>query len=378
MDNLKQALDAVAEHGSITKAARVLGIPRTTLQSRLARAEQESTIVLDEEIPSLREIQEAVFDLKNHEPEPPKWLLNPAKGSSFPGTPVIHLSDLHWGEVIDSDRVQGFNTYNMAIANKRLRTVIEHAVDVCLNHTVNSAKFPGIVLCLGGDMLSGDIHEELMVTNEASSLRTVLDLYDKLVWVINTLQEHFGNVVVFTAYGNHSRLTTKPVHKIAAETNFDWFLYNMLARHYSDNDRITINVAVSFDTIFRVYNHTFLLTHGDRIGSGGGDGVIGALGPILRGARRIISTYASQGEKIDTILMGHWHQWIPLPWVRVNGSLKGFDEYAMFRRFPPERPTQDLFLVHPKYGITFNMPIFCGGEEMGGNSEWVSIRGGRE
>jgi hypothetical protein len=30
----------------------------------------------------------------------------------------------------------------------------------------------------------------------------------------------------------------------------------------------------------------------------------------------------------DTMLLGHWHQWIPMLDQIVNGSLKGYDEYA--------------------------------------------------
>ena len=41
----------------------------------------------------------------------------------------------------------------------------------------------------------------------------------------------------------------------------------------------------------------------------------------------------------------------------VNGSLKGYDEYAKSGRFEYEIPKQALWFTHPKYGITFQVPV---------------------
>lgn len=39
--------------------------------------------------------------------------------------------------------------------------------------------------------------------------------------------------------------------------------------------------------------------------------------------------------------MGHWHQYFIGQGLVVNGSLKGYDEYAMTSNFRPEVPTRD-------------------------------------
>jgi len=60
----------------------------------------------------------------------------------------------------------------MKIAHKRAKKMIEVAIDLLNNHMVNP-KYPGIVFALGGDMVSGDIHEELMATNDAEIMPVV-------------------------------------------------------------------------------------------------------------------------------------------------------------------------------------------------------------
>ena len=61
----------------------------------------------------------------------------------------------------------------------------------------------------------------------------------------------------------------------------------------------------------------------------------------------------------DVLMMGHWHQYMNLGNVVVNGSLKGFDEYARTQRFSFERPRQALFIVHPEHGVTFSVPVYA-------------------
>jgi len=43
----------------------------------------------------------------------------------------------------------------------------------------------------------------------------------------------------------------------------------------------------------------------------------------------------------------------------VNGSLKGYDEYAYVSNFSYEPPQQALAIVVPEKGITIQAPVFC-------------------
>jgi len=57
------------------------------------------------------------------------------------------------------------------------------------------------------------------------------------------------------------------------------------------------------------------------------------------------------------MLMGHFHQYSTLPGIIVNGSLKGFDEYAYVSNFGYELPQQAFWLTTPSYGPAFHVPI---------------------
>jgi hypothetical protein len=76
--------------------------------------------------------------------------------------------------------------------------------------------------------------------------------------------------------------------------------------------------------------------------------------------------------------MGHWHTYLALSDVIVNGSLKGYDEYArLAMRAPYEPPIQALFFVHPEHGITAQWGVQCSEDHSGlqaadGANEWLT------
>lgn len=401
---LQEALDEIAINGGPTAASRATGIARTTLIDRADRARSlgmapikmppevearftEQQVAYEGEISALkrqirilaegrmdmRDVRTKIFELAEHTPEELDWELDLKASSHGPGVPTLFLSDWHWGEVVRPDMVDGANEYNLKIASVRFRRTIERAIDLCKNHMVTPNDIPGIVVPLGGDMISGDIHEELKTTNEGPLMSHVFDLFDHLVWGLEKLADAFGKVFVPCAYGNHGRNTEKPIYKEPAETNFDWLIYNMLERHFKKDKRIVFMVPMGFDTYYKVYGVRYVLTHGDRLGAKGGSGVVGIVAPIVRGANNIKANYAAKGKTVDVVIMGHWHQYMTPKGVIVNGSGKGYDEFAMGHRFTVEPPVQALWFTHPKHGITFQCPIFLE-DHKDYESDWVAIK----
>lgn len=359
-------------------AARMLGISRSTLQGRLRAAELHNPKPAADEKASMSDrIRALETELKFAKTESldadyvrrkilglrgdvdrlqaPDWVVRAKRTFGGAGVPTLFASDFHWGESVDPRQIGGVNEFSMAIAHQRLRTMIEVTIDLLRNHITSQGGYPGIVLALGGDMVSGDIHEELQATNEAEIMKVVVDLYGALVWAIGALADEFGRVFVPAVSGNHGRNT----HKIRAKgrnfTSFDWLLYVFLAKHFDGDSRVQFFVPDGPDALYSIYGHRYLLTHGDQFR--GGDGMIGALGPIIRGDHRKRSRNSQIDMEYDTMLIGHWHQLIQLQRLIVNGSLKGYDEYAYSNNFGFEPPRQALWLTHPQHGITFSMPV---------------------
>ena len=383
---LRETVETLAaQGGNQSAAARALGVSRSSFRDRLTQAARRGLTpgVSDQQLESAavqglrnkvstleKELRFAARETLDTEyvktkiiglsknlahSEPPDWALRPESSAFFgPGVPTLFCSDLHWGEVVDPKQIGGVNRYNVAIANERLRAMVEVAIDLLHNH-LKLPQYPGIVFALGGDMVTGDIHEELSATNEAEIMPVVLDLWGALVWCIGRLADKFGRVFVPCVTGNHGRNTHKIRAKGRVYTNFDWLLYQFLAKRFEADDRVTFLIPDGSDAYYSVLGHRYLLTHGDQFR--GGDGMIGALGPIIRGDHRKRSRNAQIDMEYDTMLCGHWHQLIQIERLIVNGSLKGYDEYAYSNNFPFEPPRQALWITHPEHGITFRAPV---------------------
>lgn len=287
--------------------------------------------------------------------EPPKWL-SPDKPKLSAATLVVMLSDLHLDEVVIPSEVDGLNAYNRQIAEMRLNKWTRNVVKMA-RHYLAGVKYDGCVLLLGGDIFSGDIHEELADTNADTMMGSLLYWSEQLAAAIDLLATEFGKVHVASVVGNHGRTTRKPRMKLRAKTNFDWLLAKVLERHFAKDKRVTFDTPESTDCFTKIYGYGHLMTHGDQVSGGGGIG--GIYPPIMRLRARKAQRYLATGANFSTLWMGHWHQYLPSPFLVVNGSMKGVDEYAFINNFGYEPPQQALAIVTPEHGITIQAPVFC-------------------
>jgi hypothetical protein len=148
----------------------------------------------------------------------------------------------------------------------------------------------------------------------------------------------------------------------------------MVQKHFHDDPKVLVEINPSNDVHYRVYKLRFLLVHGDMLGIKGGDGIIGAIGPIMRGEIKKAGQSAALGLEYDVCIMGHWHQELWLPRALVCNTLKGFDEYARNQLgAKPTRPSQPLFFVHPVHGITARWSIYVDKPGKPANDDWVSV-----
>lgn len=343
---------------------------RGTLLSSGKLSPQEEVHILNAEIQSLRgELRDAIadtvdaqmirnkiFKLAESNPEPPKWLLRTEKKSKdCLGIPTIFASDWHYGEKVFAPQIGGTNDFNLSIADRRIENLVNNTNELMFSHLANP-KYDGIVFPLGGDMFSGNIHEELSNTNEEEMFPLLLRLTGRIAWCIKSFADRFGRVHVPVVTGNHGRTTRKPQFKNRVFTNFDWLLGQMLEREFKHDKRITFQVSDSTDVHYSLYGHRYRLTHGDQFS--GGDSIIGPIGAVLRGDAKKRNRESQVGNPYDTLICGHFHQLVIMKKIIINGSLKGYDEYAYAHNFPFEEPQQALWLTHPDHGITFNMPVF--------------------
>lgn len=384
---LQEAIDAVDEYGSITEAANVLGVPRRTLSGRYNKAldmgykpgqpvlTPEQRIAVDSiaknAIQDKRELQRKYnallkkveqqdqafeqFKLFNDriaktENKPIKIVQNYKTSSE--STAFILFSDLHYEETVDPRSIDGLNEYNTNIAQSRSEKVFQNAmklVEMCRGRSsINKA-----VLWLGGDFINGFIHEEFMETNSMSPVESSIEIYHLLISAIDFLLEHgqFKQLVVVANVGNHGRTTKERRVSTNVENSFEWLIYNFLASHYADNDSVQFKLSRSYFNYLDVYGYRLRFHHGENVRYYGG--VNGVVVPL----NKCIAAW-NQSRQADIDILGHYHQRCSGKNFVMNGSVIGYNAYALSIKAPYEPPQQSFFLMHPKHGKSVEAPIW--------------------
>lgn len=399
--DLQAALNLYEIHGNYSVAARAAGLPRKTFENRVAAAQakgmkpgqvtetEEFRLTIQElrdrnrelegQIRAMRRdevtaraVRQTILNLAETPPPVPKWVIKHKALGKSAGVPMLKLSDWHYAEVVDPAQVNGQNAYSTAIARERIRLLAEKTVKLAKKHMVGT-DYPGIVISVEGDLLSGDIHDELTATNELPLMPAFIELHGLFRWFLDVMLAEFGRVFVSWVPGNHGRTTIKPIYKGRNYSNFDWLLGCFLEMHYKGNERITFSVPLSVDSHFEVAGVRVLATHGDCLGVKGGDGIIGILGPLARGHVKTRGQAQAEGQPFDLLSVGHFHTYLPLPRAYANGSLIGYNEYARAKlRVDPERPSQTLLFIHPDEGVTTAWPIYLAPRPQQSTTAWVS------
>ena len=313
------------------------------------------------ELARTEDLRGALFKLAAQPIGAPKWTAAPKAAKSrdgrVPTTPVLFTSDFQWGERISGMELDGINEFNQAVAARRYRKLIDTTIEISRDHMGGRHAYPGIIYCRGGDSVSGEIHQELRETNDLQSIPAARDLTEHESEGIRKLADAFGFVHVISVPGNHGRTTMKPFAKQFVATNYDTLIAWWIESQFKGDKRVTFQTPLSGDALFPIYDWQWLMTHGDRIGSRGGEGFIGPAGTVTRGMKKLIEYYSKLGQRVDNILIGHFHTRLELEYGFVNGCLPGYSEYAKGARYIPRAPEQWLLFVHPKNGITARWPI---------------------
>lgn len=359
------------------ETARRLGISRSTIQPYLADIDIPEPIITASS-PAAQEPRDAAFWRKKASEESkradnaehvsreiagvfrreimvPDWALSTNTATSK-AVGLIHLSDLHVGEVVRPEEIGGVNEYNPEIFRRRLRRMISASIGI-LPRWASDCKMQGVVVALNGDLISGGIHDELRRTDALTSHEQVNLAADELSAAICHLADAFGNVMVTVTPGNHGRSTEKTHAKRMAALSYDTMIGNILARDFASDSRVVVNVAPSADIVFSLFGWSIMQTHGDSMGTGGGQGFAGPELPIVRGGKKVKLAGFATGSHYDVLLTAHFHTSSNPGSMLANGSMIGFNEYAQRIRAVPEPPQQWLALIHERWGLRERMPV---------------------
>lgn len=356
-------------------------VQNRVLLDKISRLQRELDIARKENVEA-DAVRQGIFELANHHPDEPDWTRDRKEYPYHHGIPGLMLSDIHLGEKVYPDQVFHVNEFNTEICHRRIRHVFDTTIHLTHNVLANP-QYPGFVLKLAGDNINGIIHEELEIGSDKRFMEQIIEIADALHAGILKLVKVYGRVYVVGVPGNHGRTTRKPFAKFNAATNADWLVYQMLERFLLPlvaKGIVVFNCPPARDVTYKVAGRRFRLTHGDQFR--GGDGMIGFLGPVTRGKHKKLSMALSlptDNEQFDTMEIGHFHTLHQTPALIANGSIKGYDEYALSNSFHYEPPQQALYLTHEKYGINHFMPVLADERpELEVNPAWAEWQEDRE
>lgn len=331
---------------------RLAGVEREkkSLRGQLTRS-REKISALEEDLAEAHGISPG---------EPRRWNIEgrskPRKGK-IEHIPELLFSDFQYGEVIKREELDYPNEYNPAIAADRYRNLIETAIRLCEMRS-HDWDFPGFVYVRGGDMISGDIHDELAETQDLTPAEQTEHVIELEIAGIERLLEVFDRLFVPSCFGNHGRTTKKNRAKRYSANNYEMLILAAIKRHFKDDKRLTFIDGKGFDVRYSIYGRPILATHGDNIGSRGGQGFVGPSATVARGIQKVIQERQRAGEYIEAMRIFHFHTALDLGYGLVNGAPPGYSEYAKSNRLSPEPASQWLLFHHRRHGLIGQHKIY--------------------
>lgn len=269
-------------------------------------------------------------------------------------TAVTPASDWHVGETVERDKISYPNEFNPTIANERINRYFDSVIwQIEHQRASKRIMIRDWLFPLMGDLMTGFLHRDQEQTNSMHPTEEVAFLLPRLEAGINLVMKRLSlaSCSIVTEFGNHGRLTVKPLVNAAAENNFEWLMYNLLAERFKGQKEIKFNVTRAKHNYTHVYDFWVHTHHGDSIRYQGGVGGIGI--PLLKA----VAQWDKQ-RKSHLHIIGHWHQLRDYGNALVNGSLIGWAPYSEDIRADPEDPAQLFFLIDSERGKCQSTPLW--------------------
>jgi len=274
---------------------------------------------------------------------------------------VAPLSDTHVGEQVYKEQMRNLNEYNFDIFNKRMygwaNQLLKHA-----SYRRQIAPVDELIIPMLGDMISGDIHEELARSNHMNNMEQMIKGASVIAQALMYLAPHFTKITVPCVVGNHGRMTRKPPMK-DKYMDWDYMLYQWVSTFCKNQENLNFHIPKSFITTFKVHDKVVLIMHGDSISGAGSSGSItGAIAKLRsvfqyrKALQREIEEAMDDDAEIefDSVMIGHFHRIdevdIGTGELHICGTMKGPDEFALQRLHAATKPKQLVTYWHPQYG----------------------------
>lgn len=275
---------------------------------------------------------------------------------------VVVASDWHNEEEVTSEKVNGLNEYNLEIFHNRAVRMFQGAQRLWyINKKDTTIK--RMILAAIGDFLSGNLHEDQSETNLLGPTDAIANAERELVAGIRFLlaQTDLEELTVVCKSGNHGRFTKKQRHSTEAENSLEYLMFHHLRQIFEGESRVKFVIEKSYLThvvLWDAYTIRFHHGHDIKYGQGVGGIYIPTNKKISMWNRSIMNGVPP--VKLD--VFGHFHQYLDADNFVLNGSLIGYNPYAIAIGAPFQTPRQAFFLINRRFNEkTMCTPIFVEG-----------------
>lgn len=272
------------------------------------------------------------------------------KGTSE-ATPVVVASDWHAEELVTKAQTSGLNEANPEIIERRITNFFQASLRLVKLLRVD-VKMKTMVLALLGDFITNQIHGAENAENNA------MGPTDAIVWVQNQIVggiefylDHSDlNLVIICKVGNHARTTLKTRFSAENSHSLEYLMYRYLEAYFRGEERVTFVIDNGYHTYLPIFGEPYRFHHGHAVNYGGG------VGGLTIPANKAIASW-NQGRAASLDVFGHFHQRLITRRFACNGSLIGYNGYALSIKAEFEPPMQNLMLIDKKRGKTCDWPI---------------------
>jgi hypothetical protein len=317
---------------------------KQVLKARVVAQREASSLA--KQVDELSAIEDAKIGLQ---------VITTLKSSGLSETvPVIMCSDWHLEERVALGTVLGRNEYSLEIYAKRLENLVRKSIAL-INYRKRFTKVNEIVLWLGGDFITGHIHDENKANSALPPIRATLRAQTDIKLMIERILAETGvkRLVIPCNVGNHARTTMKTWIGACSDYNHEAYMYESLKQMFVADPRVQFIIPEGQFVEYSVFDkYKIRMQHGDAIKFGGG------IGGLFVPVKKRIAAWNSGCNDAYIDLMGHWHTFTPNRRFIVNGSMIGFNPYAQWCGFSYEEPIQTLFYIEKQHGLTAIEPLY--------------------
>ncbi|MED1125398.1 metallophosphoesterase [Bacillus atrophaeus] len=251
------------------------------------------------------DIQKAVADVAKMKPIKIK---PKTKTSNHTREGAVLFSDWHRGTKSN----HYWNLFTDVEYEKRIKKLVEKTI--IYGH---EQKIKTLHVFLMGDLINGLIHVTTRIENMEDIVKSTKVVAETIVQVLAKFADEFDEIKVYSARGNHDRVTPNKAESVSKESFFDFIPWYLEARvghieniEFKENeyDDEIIVTEICGQNVFAVHGHK------DKMNN------------VVSNLSQMIKIFP------DYVFMGHYHHHeeneFHMCEVIINSSLSGTDEYA--------------------------------------------------